>query len=233
VTDDSIDLTAALAEAARTINQPRSVEDTLEAIVQTARRSIPGFDHVGVSLMHSGGQVETKAASGDLVHQLDSLQYELNEGPCLLAAREPVIVVDHIRHSQRWPAFVPRAVELGLKAQLALRLYVDDEGTIGGINLYSTESEEIEPHAPELAQVFAAQAAVALGHSQELDQLSEALKSRQLIGQAIGIVIERYKLDEQAAFNFLARLSSHSNTKLRHIAESVVADAVGTDRQGR
>jgi len=224
--DRAFDLTSALAEAARTINRPRSVEETLQAIASTARRSIPGFDHVGISLMHADGKIETKAATDDLVLRLDSLQYGLNEGPCVSSLREqPMLVVDHLAHQQRWPRFVPEAVKLGLRSQMALRLYVDDEGTMGGINLYSTSSDTISDDAPAAAQVFAAQAAVALGRAQEVDQLNEALRSRQQIGTALGIIIERYKLDEQAAFNFLARLSSLSNVKLRDIAARVVEDA--------
>jgi GAF domain-containing protein len=224
---DATDFTAALAHAARSINQPQSMEETLEAIARTARHSIPGFDEVGISLVHADGKVETMAATGDLVWKLDGLQYDMNDGPCVSSLHEePVIVVDHIAQSQRWPDFVPRAVELGLKAQMALRLYVDDDGTIGGINLYSTESENIEEHAPQLAQVFAAQAAVALGHVEEVHHLNQALASRQAIGEAIGVLIERYKIDRQAAFAFLTRLSSHSNTKLRDIAAKVVEDAL-------
>jgi hypothetical protein len=115
---------------------------------------------------------------------------------------------------------------------MALRLYVDEDGTVGGINLYSTSSEDIEPHAPQLAEVFAAQAAVALGHAQEVHQLNEALASRGRIGQAIGVLIERYKLDEEAAFKFLVRLSSQSNRKLRDIAADVVADALNPTKPG-
>jgi GAF domain-containing protein len=228
---DATDFTASLAEAARTINQPQSMEQTLDTIARAARQNIPGFEEVGISLVHPDGKVETMAATGDLVWKLDGLQYELREGPCVSSlSEEPVIVVDHIAHSQRWPSFVPQAVKLGLKAQMALRLYVDEDGTIGGINMYSTGSEDIEQHAPQLAQVFAAQAAVALGHAQEVHQLNEALASRQAIGEAVGILIERYKLDEQAAFNFLVRLSSHSNTKLRDVAARLVADAVGSGK---
>jgi GAF domain-containing protein len=223
------DFTTALAEAARAINRPQTVEETLQAIAHTARHNIPGFDQIGVSLVHSDGTVETMAATGDLVWQLDRLQYELNEGPCVSSLHEePVIVVEHLALAERWPQFVPRAVELGLKSQMALRLYVDENGTIGGINLYSTTSESIEPHAPQLAQVFAAQAAVALGRAEEVHHLNEALKSRQAIGEAIGVLIERYKLDRQAAFNFLARLSQNTNVKLRDVAERVVEDAMAT-----
>jgi GAF domain-containing protein len=231
---DALDFTVTLAEAARTINQPRSMDETLAVIAETARNSIPGFDDVGISLMHSDGKVETKAATGDLVWELDALQYDLDQGPCVSSLREEsVIVVEHLRHAQRWPQYVPQALKLGLKSQMALRLYVDEHGTMGGINLYSTSTEDVEPHAPHMAQVFAAQAAVALGHAQELDQLQQALESRQAIGQAVGIIIERYKLDEHAAFNFIARLSQHSNTKLRDIAARVVADAIATGQQDK
>jgi GAF domain-containing protein len=219
-------MTSVLADAARTINQPHSVQETLEAIAFAARRSIPGFDDVGISVMHADGTIETKAATGDLVWTLDALQYGLNEGPCVSSLREePVLVVDHLSQEDRWPRFVPQAVEIGLKSQMALRLYVDDEGTMGGINLYSTSSETISEDAPPTAQVFAAQAAVALGRAQEVDQLQEALRSRQQIGTALGVLIERYHLDEQAAFSFLVRLSNSTNTKLREVATRVVEDA--------
>src|SRR3954451_19538471 len=123
---DATDFTSALAQAARTINQPRSMEETLQAITRTARENIPGFDEVGISLLHADGKVETMAATGELVWRLDRLQYDLRDGPCVSSLHEePVIVVDHIAHSQRWPVFVPQAVKLGLKAQMALRLYVD------------------------------------------------------------------------------------------------------------
>jgi GAF domain-containing protein len=229
--DDAFDLSTALAQAARAINQPRSVEETLQVIATTARSSVPGFDHVGISLMHADGTIETKAATGDLVWRLDSLQYGMNEGPCVSSLRdEPVLVVDHLSHDQRWPQYVPQAVKLGLRSQMALRLYVDDHGTMGGINLYSTTNDTIPEDAPPAAQIFAAQAAVALGRAEEVDQLNDALRSRQQIGTALGIIIERYQLDEQAAFSFLARLSSHSNTKLRDVAARVVADAIASGR---
>jgi GAF domain-containing protein len=220
------DLTAALAEAARTINRPHSVEETLQAIADTARTSVPGFDHVGISLMHSDGTVETKAATDDLVWRLDALQYGLDDGPCVSSLREePMLVVDHIARSQRWTQYVPRAVQLGLRSQMALRLYVDDEGTMGGLNLYSTSSDTVDQHAPAAAEVFAAQAAVALGHAQEVHHLNEALSTRQQIGTALGVLIERYHLDEQAAFSFLVRLSNQGNVKLRDVAARVVEDA--------
>ena len=229
---DRSDFAASLAEAARTINRSQSLGETLDAIARAAQASVPGFDAVGISLVHADGAVETKAATGDLVWKLDALQYGVGEGPCVSSLHEePVIVVENLRAEQRWPAFVPQAIELGLKAQMALRLYVDDDGTIGGINLYSTLSESIDEDAPAAAEVFAAQAAVALGHVQQVEHLNQALQTRQQIGTAIGIVMERYKLDPPGAFSFLSRLSSHANVKLREVAARIVEDA--TAQRGR
>jgi GAF domain-containing protein len=227
------DVVAALASAARTINQPQSVATTLEAIVHAARDSVLGFDHVGVSLVHPDGRVETRAATGPLVRELDELQYELREGPCVSTLRgEPVIVAERIRHSDRWPRYVPRALAAGLRAQMALRLYIDDRGTIGGLNLYSVGDEGIDEHAPQVAEVFAAQAAVALGQAHRVEHLHAALESRQVVARAVGIVIERYQVDEDTAFTFLARVSSQTETKMRDLAAQVVADAVaGGDRR--
>jgi GAF domain-containing protein len=220
------DIAAALAAAARTINQEASLEDTLTTIAHTAQLSVPGFDYIGISTIDRKGNVETKAATGDLVWDLDKLQYDLGEGPCVETLRDAqVVVAPQIRHDQRWPRFVPKAVQLGLKSQLAVKLYLDNEGTLGGLNLYSTLSEDVDPDAEPLAELFAAHAAIALGHVRERENLNDALHSRKVIGQAIGLVMERYKLNEDRAFAFLVRASSHSNIKLRDIAQEMVDQA--------
>jgi len=213
----------AVAAAARTIHQSRSLSGTLQSIAEAARVSVPGFDQVGISVIHRDGKVETMAATDDLVTRLDEIQYELGEGPCVETLRDAQIVAaPHVRHDQRWPRYVLRAAELGLKAQLAVELYLDDEGTIGGLNLYSTASEGLHPDAESTADLFAAHAAIALGHARERESLNEALHSRKTIGQAIGILMERYQMNEDRAFAFLVRASSHSNIKVRDIAQELV-----------
>jgi GAF domain-containing protein len=213
----------AIAAAVRTINQSQTLEETLQKIAEVARKSVPGFDQVGISALHKDGRVETKAATGDLVYRLDDIQYSLGEGPCVDTLRESTIVpVPRIRHDRRWPRFVPQAVELGLRSQLAVKLYLDSEATLGGINFYSTNSEELHPEAEALAELFAAHSAIALGHARERETLNEALHSRKVIGQAIGILMERYQMNEDRAFAFLVRASSHENIKLRDIARELV-----------
>jgi GAF domain-containing protein len=134
---------------------------------------------------------------------------------------ESMVVLEHARTDERWPHYLPRAVELGLRAQLALRLYNDGE-TLGGLNLYSTESDTVDEEARHVAELFASHAAIALGRARHEHQLNEAIASRKVVGQAIGIVMERYEIAEDRAFHFLVRASSTSNTKLRDVAQEMV-----------
>jgi GAF domain-containing protein len=221
--DTQSDIGQAIAAAARTINHERSLDHTLQVIVEVARDSVPGFDQVGISSVHEDGRILTEAFTGDLVPRLDALQYSMREGPCFDTLQgNPIVSAPGLRHDQRWPAYVPQAVALGVQSQLAVQLYLDDEGTIGGINFYSTISEEVSADAVALADLFAAHSAIALGHAQERLHLNEAMHSRKVIGQATGIIMERYQMDEDRAFAFLVRASSHSNTKLRDVAQEVV-----------
>lgn len=217
-------IAAALASAAREINSPRTLDETLDAIVKAAQEAVPGFNHAGLSIMHSDGRIETLAGSGQLVWELDGLQYSLDEGPCVDSIRgEPVVVMEHSRTDQRWPRYTPRAVEFGLRAQLAVRLYIEDR-TFGGLNLYSTAAETVDAEARQIAEMFATHAAIALGRVSHDQQMNEALRTRKTIGQAIGIIMERYQISEDRAFQFLVRASSSSNIKLRVVAQEVVDD---------
>lgn len=216
------DLATALAEAARTLHGPTTLEETLDTIAQTAQFSVPGFDHVGISISHGDGRIETMSGTSPLVWRLDELQYSCKEGPCVDSVREaPVVVVEHARHDQRWPHYMPGAAREGLRSQLALRLYTDRE-TLGCLNLYSTASDSIDPGAVHVAELFAAHASIALGRARQEDQLNQALISRKTIGEAVGIIMERYQIDEHRAFQFLARASQNSNTKLRAVAQEII-----------
>jgi AmiR/NasT family two-component response regulator len=105
---------------------------------------------------------------------------------------------------------------------MAVRLSVGDQATLGGLNLYSTVRDDIAPEAQELATSFATHAAIALHQAREIANLHDALESRKVIGQAIGIVMERYQLNEDRAFAFLVRASSYGNVKLRDVAQELV-----------
>jgi GAF domain-containing protein len=225
VIEDHDDVAAALTEAAKAINSPRSLDETLDAIVHAAQQTVPGFEHVGISVVHSDGEIETRAGTGQLVWELDDVQYKLHEGPCFDSIRsEPVLMMQDARTEERWPRYIPAALAKGLRSQMGLRLYTE-EGTLGGLNFYSTESAGIDRDAVQLGELFAAHAAIALGRARYEHQLNESVASRQMIGTAIGIVMERYQISDDRAFQFLVRASTTSNIKLRVIAQELVDTA--------
>jgi GAF domain-containing protein len=219
------DFAQSIAEAARTLYKPRSLDETMQTIVEVACNSVPGFDHAGISTVEKQGTIETEACTSDLVLRLDAVQYALREGPCSAVLQgNDAASVSILEHEQRWPRYVPQALEAGVRSQMAVKLYLD-ENTLGGISFYSTISDEVTGDARALAGLFATHAAIALGHAQERASLTEGLQTRRAIGQAIGILMARYEMNEDRAFAFLVRASSHRNIKLRAIAQELVDEA--------
>lgn len=104
-----------IVEAARTLNQPQSLEETLQTIVEVASNSVPGFDQVGIATRHADGSVETRVFSGDLVLRLDKMQYALRQGPCSAALQgRATISVSSLQAERRWPRYVPQAQAAGV-----------------------------------------------------------------------------------------------------------------------
>lgn len=214
-----------MQSVAHELSSRTDLASTLDTLVRGAVTALPDVDHAGISVVQRRGRIETLATTGAFVDALDDLQHSRKEGPCVDAVFEqPVVRVQHARHETRWPRFMPAAVELGLRSQLGIRLYTEDR-TIGVLNLYSTSSDSITDEVEQMAELFAAYATSALGRAQGQDALDSAMASRQLIGQATGIVMERFSLDESHAFEYLLRVSSLTNTKLRDIAREMVETA--------
>lgn len=218
---------ALLAEVARSMAGGHDLQQTLDAVVGAARLSVPTFEHVGICLLERRRTVRTVAATSEVVRELDLLQHDLPEGPCHDAMHSvSLVVAPQIRHDQRWPRYVPQAVKAtGLRAQLAVRLELGDAITVGSLNFYSTTTADVPESAVAMAELFATHAALALGGARAVDDLQHALESRRVIGVAVGLVMARYRVDEDAAFAFLARASSHANRKLRDIAADMVEHA--------
>lgn len=213
----------AIAAAARTIHHPENLDEALLAIATAARDTVPGFDLVGISTLEGRNEVVTRAVTDRRVYALDRLQYSEGEGPCVDAlGTSHLVVAPHLRHEQRWPRYVPKALKLGLRSQMAVQLTLDDGGTLGGINMYSTLCDQVDPEAPALVELFARHAASALGGARHVSSLKTALDTRKVIGQALGILMERYGLDEDRAFAFLVRASNTRNVKLHQVARELV-----------
>lgn len=221
-TSTSTRVAAAISLAVDTMHKPQTLTERLEAIVQVAPATVPGIDEVSISLRHRTGPPQTRAASSELVRELDLVQYETQEGPCYEAMLAPgIMLVPSVRQEQRWPGYIARALEAGVTAQMAVHL-TDEAGIWAALNLYSTSREGLDPEAPGLAELFARHAGLALGRVYAEENLTNALASRKAIGQAIGIVMERYQLSESSAFAFLARVSQTGNIKLRDVAQELI-----------
>jgi GAF domain-containing protein len=212
----------ALAAAARTIHHPETLDEVLLRIATATRDSLPAFDLVGISTLE-GKRVVTRAATDSKVYDLDRLQYSEDEGPCVdTLGRADLVLAEKLRHEQRWPRYVGKALRLGLRSQMAIKLKLDDQGTLGGLNMYSTLSDDIDPEAASIAELFARHAAIALGGARHVSNLNQALETRKVIGQALGILMERHHMTEERAFAFLVRASSTSKLKVPTVARELV-----------
>jgi GAF domain-containing protein len=224
-------LTAALARGAATLHVSEDLDETLDSIARAAVASLPGIDHAGITIAYRKGRLETRASTSPVVRELDQLQYELGEGPCLYAMdAKRVVIVNDLRHEQRWPAFVTRAAEMGVRSQMGVQLHFDNR-TMGGLNLYGFTSDVLDPEIEHGAELLAAHAALALGYVRSVEDLNAGLQSRKVIGQALGILMERHGLHEDKAFAYLRRMSSIHNVKLRDIAAHLVEEA-NADKEG-
>ncbi|HVE47423.1 MAG TPA: GAF and ANTAR domain-containing protein [Acidimicrobiales bacterium] len=211
------------AEVARLLLAEHGVEATLTKVGQLAVQTIQGCDHAGVSLIE-GRRISTVGASDDVPVQVDEIQYEVDEGPCLDAIRQhQVFLVGRLSDEERWPSFSRRAAaETGVASMLSLRLFVEQD-TMGALNLYSRDVDAFDPDAQAMAAVFAAHASVALSAELQQEQFHEALSSRDVIGQAKGLLMAREGVTPDEAFQMLRRASQRLNIKLREVAERVAA----------
>ncbi len=220
------DLALRMAELARVIAL-RKVDDVLADVTAAAKELIPGVDIAGVLLVGKASSYETLAPTSDLMFRLDELQMRTGEGPCLQAAVDEVVVrTDDFRDEPRFPHYAPEVVKLGVLSALSFKLYTADR-TAGALNLFGFEPELWDGEAETIGMVLAAHAAAAILSSREGDQLQSALSTRDRIGQAKGIIMERFKIDDVRAFGMLRQLSQDTNTKLTDVAQRVI-DTRGT-----
>lgn len=229
----SDELAVRFAEMGRTLLAKRTVQETLDAIVELAVEMVDGCDHAGVLSARRGGRVETAAVTHELVRRSDEIQDELREGPCYDALWEGASFQSpDMAREDRWPRYAPRAVELGIRTALGFQLSTS-EGRLGALDLYSERPHAFGERSRQVGTLFAAHASIATAWARTEEQLREAVESRQVIGEAVGIVMERGRLTATEAFDELRRVSQSRNVKLRDVALRVVADSEDAARRGR
>jgi hypothetical protein len=210
-----------LERVARAFSDAPAGEATRDVIVAQAVSEIPGAEMANLSVTSVNGVHIALASSDDLAKRAGRLEHDHAEGPCFAAGTTgETYVSNRLADDDRWPRYGSAVAELGIVSQMGVNIYV--QGTSGmSLDLYSTQPAAFE-RSRQTAELFCSQAAVAIGLSGTATQLEEAMLSRGLIGQAIGIVMERYQINETRAFAFLVRASRDGNIKLRDIAARLV-----------
>jgi GAF domain-containing protein len=215
------------AETARTLFTAGGVTATLTSVVELAVATIDGCDFAGLFLI-DGDTVTTPVHTDPIVVEIDALQHSAGEGPCLDAiAHRLIFYADDLGRDLRWLHFAPAASKAGIRSVLTLPLSADAQ--LGALNLCARSPLAFGVIDRAKAAILVSMASVALSvaHSHEdeerrAENLHAALASRETIGEAIGILMERERITADHAFDILRRASQHLNVKLRKVAETLV-----------
>lgn len=225
--DPAVALAEDFSQTSRILFAAGSGQATLAEVVRLAVATIEGCDYAGIFLV-DGDTVTTPMHTNPIVAEVDLLQHHTGEGPCLDAiAQGTIFYADDLHADARWPRFGPQAAARGMRSLLAVPL--SDNGTLGALNLYAHYPSAFGVLDRARAVLLAALAAVAYSSAQTHEDedrrsahLLTALTTREMIGQAQGILMERERVTADQAFDILRRASQHLNVKLREVAQSLV-----------
>lgn len=218
----TIDLSRLVADAAREL-EGEDPGTTMDRAVGLAVQLVRGAHEAGITVARRNSRIDTPAATEDVVRRAEALQGELQEGPSLDALRKQEVVRSaDVATDERWPTWGPKvAAETPIRSMLCFRLFTDDD-VVGGLNLYSYNHDAFDDEDVEDGMLLAAQVSVAIASAQEIAQLRVAVDGRTVIGQAQGILMERFGIDPTQAFAVLARVSQSRNVKVSRVAAELV-----------
>jgi len=226
------DLRESLAGLSRLASNRLPLEDLLTQVATYAVQAIPGADGAGLTLLEQD-RADTIVATAPFVTEVDNIQYGMNQGPCISAARDgQTIVSGSLGGDSRWPRFGGRVARLGVHSVVSLPLITAD-GVVGAMNVYAHGKNVFDDRAAELGQVFAVPAAIAVQNAHVLAQtrrlanrLQSALELRGVVDRAIGILMSRSGGTEHQALERLRALSQREHRKLTEVAREIVDEAV-------
>lgn len=211
-----------LSVFARRVEAERIPGLVLDDIVRAAVELIPGAEEGSISVVTGKREVTSRhPQGGGLPAQVDALQMETGQGPCLDAAyRHQTVRVADMTVEDRWPEFACRAAALGVMSMLCFQLYVERDD-LGALNLYSRTPGSFDDESEHVGLLFASHAAIAFADAEKVRNLTIAVHRRDLIGQAKGILMERFKITPDQAFSILVSVSQRTNRKLFDVAEEL------------
>lgn len=212
---------AGFAQLAMDLYDAAGTAETVQRVLEYALRTT-GCDCAGVVLVHRGKGLQTAGVTDQRVAQVDRLQLQYGEGPCMPVNREQhsVLVRDTVADGW-WPRWSPRVAELGLRNVLTVRLGTT-RSTLGALNLYANRPGQFTSTEETTARLLAQHASVALATLRQVSTLARAVETRTLVGRAQGLLMERFAIDADQAFAVLRRHSQDNNVKLRTVADKLV-----------
>lgn len=217
------ELAVLLSELARALENEPDTDETLDRIVQEAISLVPGAEEGSISVVTGREHVASQAPSSDLPATVDRLQEDVGEGPCLEAVyTQRTVRVSDMAGESRWPSFARAAFEAGAGSMLSFQLYVQGDN-LGALNLYAREAGAFDDESEHVGLLFASHAAVAFAGIRKQDKLAMEANTHDLISQAKGILIERYKVTGRQAFDLLVKASTRQGSSLRDVAAGIVA----------
>jgi GAF domain-containing protein len=208
-------------------SRPDTDSDTVIAeLAENAAVEVPGAQYAGVTVTRNAKHIDTPAATHKWPILLDEIQQRHREGPCLTAAwEEKTIHVADLETDDRFPLYCQDALaETPIRSIMAFQLFIAGE-TMGALNVYAEQSHAFSPESRAIGLIFAAHSSVAWNSARRDEQFKRALSSRDTIGQAKGMIMERYGVDAVQAFEVLRKLSQDSNVPLVQVATELVAKA--------
>lgn len=229
-----IEISPAIVEALQRVSgltqSDSPVETTLQTVADLCVSTIQGCDSAGVTLRVDGRDT-TAAASDAYTLEIDNIQYETNQGPCISALEESAFMqIDAVSEETRWPKFCERAAQQGFRSSMSFPLAADESP--GALNVYAKAEGVFDDADIGIGELLASQATVAIKNARMFnasrhlaDELEEALKSRDTIGQAKGILMERESISDPEAFEMLKTMSQSRNVKLREVAQRLVDES--------
>jgi hypothetical protein len=212
---------SAMAELTDGFASNLDVEQILSRVTALAVDLIDGADYADVMLVGDDG-FRSIAPSAPIVTELDEVQLRLDEGPCLAAATgHSTIRSDDLEAEARWPQFAAAAVAAGIRSMLSFQLFTHRSGS-GALNLLSRRAYAFNPECEAMGAMLATHAAITLMHADQQRQFDSALASRDLIGQAKGMIMRERSVNAMAAFELMVKMSQNSNTPIRKVAQRIV-----------
>ena len=207
--------------------RPDTDSDTVIAeLAEHAAVEVPGAQYAGVTVTRSAKHIDTPAATHKWPILLDEIQQRHREGPCLTAAwEEKTIHVADLEADDRFPRYRRDASEqTPIRSIMAFQMFIAGE-TMGALNVYAEQPHAFGQESKDIGLIFAAHSSVAWNAARRDEQFKRALASRDSIGQAKGMIMERYGVDAVQAFDVLRKLSQDSNVPLVQVATQLVAKA--------